>query len=114
MRIGVAFDEGPNEDGAMASQALAPLGDVVPIPVGDRLADLLRATRPDIVLNLARGSGSPERRLQVPASLEQLAIPFCGSGSATHSACVERPRLKAALAARGIPTASASVVTASK
>ncbi|HMN10003.1 MAG TPA: hypothetical protein PKC83_14570 [Gemmatimonadaceae bacterium] len=108
----MAFDEGPNEDGAMASQALAPLGDVVPIPVGDRLADLLRATRPDIVLNLARGNGSPERRLRVPASLEALDIPFCGSDSATHSTCVERPRLKATLAARGIPTATATVVDA--
>lgn len=110
MRIGVAFDEGPNDEGDLAALALAPLGEVVPIPASDNMAFRLREARPDIVLNLARGNGSPERRLQVPASLEQLAIPFCGSGSATHSACVERPRLKAALAARGIPTASASVV----
>lgn len=110
MRIGVAFDDGPNDEGLLAARALAPLGEVVLIPADDAIADRLRDARPDIVLNLARGDGSPERRLHVPASLERLAIPFCGSGVATHSACLERPRLKSALAARGIPTAGFSVV----
>lgn len=110
MHIGVAFDGGPNEEAALALRALAPLGEVVPIPASDSLVDLLRVARPDIVLNLARGAGAPERRLRVPASLETLAIPFCGSDAATHSTCIERPRLKAILAARGIPTAAASVV----
>lgn len=112
MRIGVAFDEGPNDDGALAAVALGALGEVVPIPAGRGVADRLRAARADIVLNLARGDGSPERCLEVPTSLEQLGIPFCGSGSATHSICVERPRLKDTLAARGIPTGGATVVDA--
>ncbi|MFP5354291.1 MAG: hypothetical protein ACLGIK_03915 [Gemmatimonadota bacterium] len=111
MRIGVAFDAGPNDEGDRAALALAPLGEVVRIPAGDGVGDRLRDARADIVLNLTRGNGSPEQRLHVPASLERLRIPFCGSDSATHSACLERPTLKAMLAARGIPTASASVVT---
>ncbi len=110
MRIGVTCDAGPNDERALVARALATLGHPVLLAADDSLPLRLRDERPDIVLNLARGSGTPERRLHVAALLEYLAIPFSGSDAVTHATCVARPRLKAMLAAHGIPTSGFAVV----
>lgn len=110
MRIGVTCDAGADEEHALATRALAVLGEAVVLPTDDALPQRLRELRPDIVLNLARGVGTPERRLHIPALLEFLQIPFTGSDAVTHATCVARPRLKATLAAHGIPTSGFAVV----
>jgi D-alanine-D-alanine ligase len=110
MQIGVTFDAGPNDERALVTRALAALGHPVHLPADDSLPARLQQQRPLIVLNLARGSGTPERRLHVPALLEFLDIPFSGSDAITHATCVARPRLKATLAAHGIPTTGFAVV----
>lgn len=110
MRIGVTFDAGPNEEHVLIERALASMGDVTFLPADDHLPVKLEADRPDIVLNLTRGADALERRLHVPAFLEYFAIPFSGSDSVTHATCVARGRMKATLAAHGVPTASYAVI----
>lgn len=110
MRIGVTFDAGPNEERVLIERALASMGEVTFLPADDHLPVKLEADRPDIVLNLTRGADALERRLHVPAFLEYYAIPFSGSDSVTHATCVARGRMKAALAAHGVPTASYAVI----
>ena len=110
MRIGVTVDGTPNEEGDLVERALRPLGEIHFLAADATLPSRLEAARPDIVLNLARGEGRPERRLHVSAFLEYFAIPFSGSDSVTHATCVARTRMKAALAAHGVPTASYAVI----
>lgn len=110
MRIGVTLDTGPNAEGALIERALESMGEVTFLPADDQLPSRLDAARPDIVLNLARGAGAPERRLHVPAFLEYFAIPFSGSDSVTHATCVARGRMKSTLASHGVPTASYAIV----
>jgi D-alanine-D-alanine ligase len=110
MQIGVTCDAEPNEEHALVARALEAMGRPVLLPADESLPLRLRELRPEIVLNLARGRGTPERRLHVPALLEYLAIPFSGSDAVTHATCVARPRLKATLAAHGIPTSGFAVI----
>jgi len=110
MRIGVTVDGTPNEEGVVVERALRSLGDIHFLTADATLPARLEVERPDIVLNLARGEGNPERRLHVSAFLEYFAIPFTGSDSVTHATCVARARMKAALAAHGVPTASYAVI----
>jgi len=107
MQIGVTHDagSGPNEECLAAARALSTLGSVHLIPADEALPRRLRDEPPTIVFNLARGAAAPEHRARVAAFLEFYGVPYSGSDATTHATCVERPRMKEALAAHGVPTA---------
>lgn len=110
MRIGVTHDAGLDDESVLTARALESLGEVTMLAADRSLPTQLRDTHPDIVFNLARGAGVPSRRLHVPAFLEFFGIPFSGSDAVTHAACVERSRMKEAMAYHGIPTPSFAMV----
>lgn len=96
-RIGLTYDAPSDEERALTAHALEAIGAVLFLEANDSLPAQLQQQRPDIVLNLARGSDAPARRVHVPAFLEYFDIPYIGSDTVTHATCVERPRMKQAL-----------------
>ena len=109
-RIGLTFDTESDEERVLTAHALEAIGDVLFLEANDSLPAQLQLQRPDIVLNLARGGDAPARRLHVPSFLEYFDIPYIGSDAVTHAMCVERPRMKQALAYHGIRSAGFTVV----
>ncbi len=78
---------------------------------GEATADLgalrrrLAGDTPDLVFNLVESlAGEDELIALVPALLEALALPFTGSCAAALALASDKPRAKARLLARGIPT----------
>ncbi len=70
----------------------------------------LRASRPDIVFNIAEGWTGPNREAHVPAICEFYDIPYTGSDPLTLSLGLEKRRAKEVFRARGVPTAAYLVV----
>ena len=103
-RIGVTFDESSDDHCIAAERALREMGTVVPLVADQRLPARLREERPDIVVNVARGSEPPSRRLHVAAFLEYFGIPFLGSDALTQATCLQRARMKESLWYHGVPT----------
>ncbi len=70
----------------------------------DSLPQKLREERPDIVFNIAEGSGGRAREAQVPALLGLLQIPFTGSDETTLCLALDKALAKRLLATYRVPT----------
>jgi D-alanine-D-alanine ligase len=82
------------------------LGDGEPL-----LRRLLSGPRPDLVFNMAEGSGiARSREARVPALLEMLGIPFTGSDPLTLAAALDKPMAKTIVAAAGVAVPRGVVV----
>lgn len=76
------------------------LGDGEPL-----LRRLLDGPRPDLVLNIAEGTGaSRTREARVPAVLEMLGIPYTGSDPLTLSVTLDKECAKRLVHQAGVPT----------
>ena len=91
-------------------RALAGLGDVVRLEANADFPERLRATRPDIVFNMAEGLRGVNREAHVPAILEFFGVPYSGSDPFTLSLCLDKARTKEILSHHGIPTAPFVVI----
>lgn len=67
-------------------------------------------SRPDIVFNIAEGSGGRGREAQVPAILEFLNIPFTGSDSTALSVAMDKALTKRIAASYGVNTPKFRIV----
>jgi len=76
----------------------------VSIEADDLCAERLRRERPDLVFNMAEGSGGPGREGYIPSILEHLRIPYTGSDPTTLNVCLHKARAKEILAYHRIPT----------
>ena len=93
------------------ARALASHGDVILLEATDDFPHRLRATRPDIVFNIAEGLRGPNREAHVPAICEFFGIPYSGSDPFTLALCLDKARTKEILRARGVPTADWSLIS---
>ena len=93
-------------------RALAGLGEVVRLEANADFPAKLRATRPDIVFNMAEGLYGPNRESHVPAICEFFDVPYSGSDPFTLSLCLDKARTKEVLSHHGVPTASFALVGA--
>jgi D-alanine-D-alanine ligase len=90
---------------AAVESALSALGTVVRLEATADFPERLRRTRPDLLFNIAEGSGGPNRESHVPAICEFYGIPYSGSDPFTLSLSLHKARAKEFLARHGIPTA---------
>lgn len=130
LRIGLAYNQKPAEDGEPPSRgdeppsfaddryaewddpatidavaaALGRYGDVVRLEAVDDFPARLRESRPDVVFNLAEGAYGPNREAHVPAICEFFGIPYTGSDPLTLSLALEKRRAKEVFRARRVPT----------
>jgi D-alanine-D-alanine ligase len=95
---------------AAVEHALSGLGEVIRLEANEEFPERLRATRPDIVFNMAEGLHGPNRESHVPAICEFFGIPYSGSDPFTLSLCLDKARTKELLAWHGVPTARFEVV----
>jgi D-alanine-D-alanine ligase len=95
---------------AAVESALSRLGEVVRLEAKEDFPERLRATRPDIVFNIAEGFYGVNREAHVPAICEFFGIPYSGSDPFTLSLCLDKARTKETLAYHGIPTPRFAVV----
>ena len=91
-------------------RALSPLGDVIRLEADEDFPERLRATRPDMVFNIAEGLNGVNREAHVPAICEFFGIPYSGSDPFTLSACLDKARTKEILSHHGVPTAEFALV----
>jgi D-alanine-D-alanine ligase len=94
---------------AVAS-ALSVYGKVSRLEATPDFPERLRAERPDIVFNMAEGSGGKNREAHVPAICEFLGVPYTGSDPLTLSLCLDKSRTKEILSHYGVATPSFTVV----
>lgn len=80
------------------------------IEANEEAFELLRATRPDLVFNMAEGLRGASREAQVPSVLEMLGIPYTGSDPVTLSICLDKSRAKEILSYYRVPTAPFVVI----
>jgi D-alanine-D-alanine ligase len=90
--------------------ALAERHDVFLCEAGEKVYDVLRELRPDIVFNIAEGEFGPCREGHVPSILEFLGIPYTASDPLALNICLDKARAKEILAYHGLPTARFRVV----
>ncbi len=90
---------------AAVEAALSALGRVVRLEAKPDFPERLRRARPDLVFNIAEGSGGPNRESHVPAICEFFGIPYSGSDPFALSLCLHKARAKEHLAYHGVPTA---------
>jgi D-alanine-D-alanine ligase len=95
---------------AAVESALSRLGKVVRLEANEDFPEKLRATRPDIVFNIAEGFHGVNREAHVPAICEFFGIPYSGSDPFTLSLCLDKARTKETLTFHGIPTPKFVVV----
>lgn len=85
------------------------LGDGEPL-----LRRLLEGPRPDLVFNIAEGTGvARSREARVPAVLEMLGIPHTGSDPLTLAVALDKPLAKTIVAAAGVAVPRGVVVEGS-
>jgi D-alanine-D-alanine ligase len=89
---------------AVAS-ALAVYGEVIRLEASPEFPERLRATKPDIVFNIAEGLHGVNRESHVPAICEFLGVPYSGSDPLTLSLCLDKARAKEVLSYHRVPTA---------
>src|SRR5512136_378976 len=64
--------------------------DVILLEASHDFAEKLKATRPEIVFNIAEGRQGDCREAQVPAICEFYGIPYTGSGVLALSICLDK------------------------
>jgi D-alanine-D-alanine ligase len=85
--------------------ALRERHEVIPINAAEDAYNLLRTERPEIVFNIAEGSGGACREGHIPSILEYLNIPYIASDPLTLNICLDKARAKEILSYHGISTA---------
>jgi D-alanine-D-alanine ligase len=90
--------------------ALSAYGTVIRLEATAEFPEQLRTERPDIVFNMAEGSGGKNRESHVPAICEFFGIPYTGSDPLTLSLCLDNSRTKEILSHYGVGTPSFAVV----
>lgn len=95
---------------AAVEAALSRLGKVVRLEATEEFPERLRATRPDIVFNIAEGFHGVNREAHVPAICEFFGIPYSGSDPFTLTLCLDKARTKETLSFHGVPTPKFAVV----
>jgi D-alanine-D-alanine ligase len=95
---------------AAVESALCALGKVVRLEANEDFPERLRATKPDIVFNIAEGLNGVNRESHVPAICEFFGIPYSGSDPFALSLCLDKAKAKESLAFHGIPTPRFGVV----
>jgi D-alanine-D-alanine ligase len=133
LRIGFAYNEKPDQEDeppgtsrplddrfaewddpetiAAVEAALSLAGDVIRLEADQDFPARLRATRPDIVFNIAEGLHGPNREAHVPAICEFYDIPYTGSDPLALGLGLDKRRSKEAFAAAGVPVPAGLVVT---
>lgn len=91
-------------------RALARHGQVLRLEATDDFPEQLRATRPDIVFNIAEGLRGPNREAHVPAICEFFGVPYSGSDPFTLALCLDKARTKEILRAHGVATADWALI----
>ena len=71
---------------------------------GRRFLEELLARPPDLVFNIAEGSGTRSREAHAPAVCEMLGVPFTGSDPLTLAATLDKAVAKRLVASAGIAT----------
>ncbi|MFQ6044829.1 MAG: D-alanine--D-alanine ligase [Gemmatimonadales bacterium] len=87
------------------ADALAALGEVIPLEATGDFPSRLHNSRPDLLFNMAEGLSGPSREAQVPAIAEFLGIPYTGSDPLTLALALHKARSKEIWQRHGIPTA---------
>jgi len=85
-------------------RALSAYGTVIRLEATPDFPERLRAERPDIVFNMAEGSGGKNREAHVPAICEFFDVPYTGSDPLTLSLCLDKSRTKEVLSHYGVAT----------
>ena len=85
--------------------ALAVYGEVVRLEASPDFPERLRATKPDLVFNIAEGLYGVNREAHVPAICEFFGVPYSGSDPFTLSLCLDKARTKEILSHHRVPTA---------
>lgn len=85
--------------------AIEPFHDVIMIEANEDAFEKFKATRPDIVFNVAECANGISREAQIPAMLDMLQIPYTGSDPLTLTTCLDKSRAKEVLAYNKVPTA---------
>ncbi|MEW5843331.1 MAG: D-alanine--D-alanine ligase [Bacteroidota bacterium] len=75
------------------------------IEADENAFEKFRATKADIVFNVAECANGTSREAQIPAMLDMLKIPYTGSDPLTLATCLDKARTKEILAYHKIPTA---------
>ena len=96
---------------AAVEAALAEAGEVIRLEAVDEFPARLRATRPDIVFNIAEGLNGPSREAHVPAICEFYGIPYTGSDPLTLALALDKRRAKEAFLAAGVPAPAGVTVS---
>ncbi|MBL4632261.1 MAG: ATP-grasp domain-containing protein [Kofleriaceae bacterium] len=78
-----------------------------------RLIERLETADPDIIFNIAEGSGGRMRESFYPALFEEMRLPYTGSDAYTMALTLDKWLTKLVLERRGIDTPRAELVTAS-
>ena len=91
-------------------RALAHHGEVIRLEATDDFPQQLRASRPDIVFNIAEGLRGPNREAHVPAICEFYGVPYSGSDPFSLALCLDKARTKEVLRAHQVPTADWFVI----
>jgi D-alanine-D-alanine ligase len=96
------------------ARTLASMGHVVtPVEVSgavDGVIGELRRVAPELVFNLAEGTGGRFREAFYPALLEQLGLPHTGSGASALALSMDKALAKRVVAAARVPTPLARLV----
>jgi D-alanine-D-alanine ligase len=91
--------------------ALSEQHDIISIEADENIAENLKASKPDIVFNIAEGRNGPNRESHVPAIMEMLGIPYTGSDPMTLSLCLDKGRAKEILSFYKVSTPRFQVVS---
>lgn len=99
------------------ARTLASMGHVVtPVEVSgavDGVIGELRRVTPELVFNLAEGTGGRFREAFYPALLEQLGLPHTGSGASALALSLDKALAKRVVAAARVPTPPSKLVRSS-
>jgi D-alanine-D-alanine ligase len=95
---------------AAVEAALAGAGEVIRLEADGDFPIRLRASRPDIVFNIAEGLHGPNREAHVPAICEFYDIPYTGSDPLTLGLGLDKRRSKEVFRAAGVAVADGLVI----
>lgn len=120
MRIGLAYNQKPDEEPPSTNdafaewdepatidavaRALGSLGTVIRLEADASFPQKLALAQPDIVFNMAEGFDGPSREALVPAICEYLHLRYTGSDPLTLALALHKGRTKQLLAYCGVPT----------